>query len=73
MLSNENSIFLTGWVTGDEPERVFSVIIETSATVALLKQKIKGYKEPDFQDVAPDTHTLFQVSEFYWRTLTPKN
>jgi hypothetical protein len=55
-------IDLNCWVTGEPPERVFSVKIEATEKVLALKEAIKEKKKPAYDHIPPDTLDIWNVS-----------
>ncbi|KAH9958262.1 hypothetical protein BC827DRAFT_1377688 [Russula dissimulans] len=60
-MSNLNIPPLLGWVTGDSPNRVFSVIPKDETYVAELKNTIKSMQHPKFQDIPANYLDLYSI------------
>jgi hypothetical protein len=54
-------IFLNCWVIGESENNIFTVEIELSRTVGVLKDLIKEKKRHAFDSIAADQLNLFQI------------
>src|SRR6266550_5347518 len=53
---------LNCWVLGEDPNRIFPVMIERTASVGALKDAIKDEKRPAFDHIPADALVLWKVS-----------
>lgn len=63
-MSDSDKIKLWCWVLGDTSDRVFSVLIERSASIEDLKEAIQRRKS-SFKDIIADSLDVYKVGKWY--------